>query len=67
MSTPRQHECVGGALSSEPSWWLKDGRGIELCRVCDRCEAEKLKRYRPEILEHYTENDVVEQIEPDDW
>lgn len=47
------------------SWWAKDAQGIELCRVCDRCEREKLSRYRPEILEGYDQGDVDEQIEPE--
>lgn len=48
------------------SWWAKDAQGIELCRVCDGCKAEKLSRYRPEILSGYTQNDVNEPIEEDD-
>jgi len=61
----REHACVGGAISTEPSWWAKDGRGIELCRVCDLCEKEKLAHYRPEVLGHYNELDVSEPIEED--
>jgi hypothetical protein len=34
--------------------------------VCAKCEAEKLARYRPEILTGYGQEDVDEQIEPDD-
>jgi len=60
------HSCVGGMPSSEPSWWARDAQGIELCRVCDRCESEKLSRYRPEILAGYTQADVDEPIEPED-
>ena len=59
----RQHACVGGYPSTEPSWWAKDARGIELCRVCDRCKKEKLARYRPEILSGYNQHDVDEEIE----
>jgi hypothetical protein len=36
--------------SGEPSWWAKDARGIEIARVCVKCEAEKLSGYRPEVL-----------------
>lgn len=32
------------------SWWAYDARGIELCRVCDECEKEKLSHYRPDVL-----------------
>lgn len=61
------HTCLGGLPSSEPSWWAKDARGIELCRVCSVCEKEKLAQYRPEILRGYNELDVDEPIEPEDW
>jgi hypothetical protein len=62
----REHACVGGHPSTEPSWWEHDGRGIPLCRVCDYCRAEKLSRYRPEILGFYNELDVDEPIEGED-
>lgn len=61
-----QHACLGGVPSSKPSWWLKDAHGIELCRVCTDCIAEKKRRYRPEILTGYTQEDVNEPIEPED-
>ena len=51
--------------SGRSSWWAKDGQGIPLARVCDECEADKLKKYRPEVLGQYTQADVDEQIEPD--
>ena len=59
----REHACVGGHGSEEPSWWEYDARGIPLCRVCDACRAEKLGRYRPEILTGYDQGDVDEPIE----
>jgi len=50
------------------SWWAKDARGIELCRVCSACEEAALSMYAPEVLGlrgAYT--DVVEdRVEPDD-
>ena len=54
------HNC-----NRSESWWARDGRGIELCRVCHKCEKAKLSRYRPEILRHYTQDDVDEPIEPE--
>jgi hypothetical protein len=36
--------------SGKPSWWAKDARGIELARVCEDCEKEKLSKYRPDVL-----------------
>ena len=47
------------------SWWEYDGNGIPLCRVCERCQEEKLSHYRPEILRPYTQEDVDEPIEED--
>ena len=63
---PREHMCKGGEWSTEPSWWVNDGRGIPLARVCDRCKSEKLKQYRPDIMRWYDESDVCEQIEPEE-
>lgn len=36
--------------SGEPSTIEYDARGIPLARVCRKCRAEKLSRYRPEVL-----------------
>ena len=52
--------------SGEPSWWAHDAQGIELCRVCERCEARQLARYRPMILSGYTQDDVNEDIDPEE-
>lgn len=55
----------------DDSWWEHDAQGIPLCRVCDRCRARKLARYRPEILTGYNQADVDEPIDgeydPRDW
>ena len=61
----REHACRGGMPSTEPSWWAHDAQGIPLCRVCDRCEREKLSVYRPEILSGYDQLDVDEPIDAD--
>jgi len=61
----REHACRGGIPSSEPSWWVYDAQGIELARVCERCEREKLRVYRPEILAGYDQRDVDEPIDAD--
>jgi hypothetical protein len=61
----REHACVGGHPSREPSWWENDAQGIPLCRVCESCKAEKLGRYRPVILSGYDQHDVDEPIEAD--
>lgn len=52
--------------SGERAYWIYDGRGIELAKVCVECEDEVKKRYRPEILSGYTQEDVDEPIDPED-
>jgi hypothetical protein len=63
----REHACLGGTPSSEPSWWEHDAQGIPLCRVCDTCREEKLSHYRPEIPSGYDQNDVDEPIEAESY
>lgn len=46
--------------SGEPSVWLRDGYGIELCRACSACREERLARYRPDIMERYETDEPVE-------
>ena len=41
-------ECPCG--SGRSSWWENDARGIPLARVCQKCRAEKLAKFRPEVL-----------------
>ena len=61
------HRCFGDLLSQEPCYLLHDGRGIPLCKACDKCRDIKLWKYRVEILTHYNENDVDEAIESEEW
>lgn len=61
MQQPRPCPCGSGLFAE----WEYDAQGIPLCLACDRCRAEKLARYRPEILTGYTQADVDEPIEPD--
>lgn len=49
------------------SWWEHDAQGIPLCRVCDKCRKAKLAKYRPEILSGYSQADVDEPIEAEDY
>lgn len=53
------HECI-----RNQSWIEYDGNGLYLCRVCPICKETKLSRFRPEILQPYTQADVDEPIEP---
>lgn len=41
-----------------------DARGIFLCYTCEKCEAEKLSHYRPEVLTN-SQYEADEQIEED--
>lgn len=61
----KEHLCLDGEVSFEPSWWERDAKRIPLCRVCRLCRKEKLAKYRPEILTGYDQNDVDEPIEPE--
>jgi hypothetical protein len=58
-------ECICG--SGEQKWAEYDARGIFLTYVCDHCRKEKLSKYRPEILSGYTQADVDEPIEAEEW
>ncbi len=57
-----RHECELGE-----SWREYDAQGIYLCRVCTECKEIKLGKYRKVILEGYSQVDVDEIIEPDDY
>jgi len=43
---------------------LRDARGIFCAYVCDRCEAEKRDRYRPEIFTDCDYDTFDERIDP---
>ncbi len=47
--------------SGQESHWINDGHGIPLCRVCPSCEKEQMKRYRPDIMEHYKTDEPIEE------
>lgn len=52
-------EACDGHRPGDGSWWARDGYGIELCRVCERCEARKMARYRPDIGERYEADEAI--------
>lgn len=56
-----EHRHVKG----DGSYWLRDARGIELCRACPGCETQKLAKYRPEVLTN-PNYEADEDIDPDD-
>ena len=49
--------------SGEPRRALYDGYGIFMTFACDKCEKEKVAKFRPDIFEQY---DAEEPIEPED-
>jgi hypothetical protein len=51
--------------SGLPSHWLCDARGIPCDRVCEKCEATKRAKYRPEIFTNASYQ-ADEQIEEDE-
>lgn len=36
---------------SVESWAEYDTKGLYLCRVCNECQVDSLKRFKPEILD----------------
>lgn len=68
MRKLRLHTCAGGEVvlvAPEDIWPAKDAQGIFLCYVCDRCEKERLAKYRPEVLSGYDQRDADEPIDPE--
>lgn len=51
-------QCVSG----KESYWINDGYGIPLSKVCEDCEESKLKGFRPDIMSQY---ECDESIEPE--
>jgi hypothetical protein len=51
------------------SWWMHDCQGIPLCRVCDLCEREHMKKYNSWVFDGYDQGFLDEysgeQLEPD--
>lgn len=52
-------ECTCG--SGEYRYPLYDGHGIFLTYACDQCEEEKLKEFRPDIMESYQADEPIEE------
>ena len=53
--------------SSHNSWWEHDAQGIPLARVCSECQERVLSQYRPEILTGYTQADLDEPIDSEEY
>lgn len=53
--------------SGQESYELLDAQGIYCARVCEECEPLVRGRYRPEIFSGYSQADVDEPIEAEDY
>lgn len=62
LHEPRPCPCGSGL----ESFWVNDARGIPLCRTCDKCHDEKMKRYRKDVLTD-PNYEASEPIEPEDY
>lgn len=53
----------GGCGSGKTTYPTYDARGIYLCRVCEKCEKEKLGGYRPEVLSdsNYECDEIIDE------
>jgi len=60
----REKLCMCGSM--RPREAQHDARGIFLCYTCPKCEREKLRGYRPDVLSdpNYWHD---EPIDGDDW
>lgn len=56
-------ECSCG--SGEISYPIYDAQRIYLCRVCEKCEAQKLEQYPAWVINGYDQSDIDEPIEGD--
>ncbi len=56
------HSCLNGEMIESDTWWKKDGYGIPLALVCEKCVKEKMSRFRSDIEEHYDTDDEIEDI-----
>lgn len=47
----------------EYSWWEYDARGIELCKVCEKCVKDKLAGFRSDVLSdpNYWSDEPIEE------
>jgi hypothetical protein len=59
----KEHTCLGGVRSTEPSWWEKDAQNIPLARVCVKCKAEKLSKFTRKTITGYDQRDIDEPID----
>jgi len=59
MSKPGLESCSCGSGEYAPARF--DGHGIFLTYACDKCWPEKLRGYRPDILERYECDEPIDE------
>lgn len=59
LHDPKPCNCGSGQIRTP----IHDARGIFVAFVCDECEKDKLKGYRPEIFEdaHYEADEPIDE------
>ena len=45
----------------EQSYWINDGYGIPLARVCAKCKTTALKQFRPDIMDAYDHQEPLDE------
>lgn len=56
------HSCLNGEMTEADTWWKKDGYGIPLALVCEKCVRQKMSHFRHDIEERYDTDDEIEDI-----
>ncbi len=59
-------KCEYGQHRGNSTWELLDARGIYCARVCEYCETEQERKYRPEIFTN-ANYAADEPIEPEEY
>lgn len=60
---PRKNDPCQRHDKYDGSWWENDARGIPLARVCSKCRAQKLSKFRSDILvnPNYSADEAIEE------
>lgn len=58
LANKPEHFCTCG--SSEPKYPLRDGYGIFLTYVCDKCVRKRRQEFRGDIFENYDHDEPLD-------
>jgi hypothetical protein len=61
-NTQKEITCYN-CNNTKPTYWLYDGYGIPLVKVCDNCKESQLKRFRKDINTRYEADEEIQS----DW